>query len=165
MNSFRLSRCRSQRRQYSADRQRGVAMVEFVVGAPIVLFLFYCVVEFGEVLLQLSVLADAARSADRYLARNALLGSTGVVNLSGAVITATQNLAVYGNANGFGPPLLPNLNPGDVGVTVNGANNVSVNIAYHYESLFGGFIPLFWTFGAINTGDLRLKAYSSMLPL
>ncbi|MGA8707763.1 MAG: TadE/TadG family type IV pilus assembly protein [Steroidobacteraceae bacterium] len=165
MSSCRLSRTRSQRRPQSVARQHGVAMVEFVIGAPILLFLFYCVVEFGEILLQMSVLADAARSADRYLARNALLGSTGVVNLSGALITATQNLAVYGNANGFGAPLLTNLTPADVAVSVNGANNVSVNIAYHYDSLFGGVIPLFYTAGSINTGDLSLNAYSSMLPL
>jgi Flp pilus assembly protein TadG len=158
MNSCRLSRSRSQRRQH------GVAMVEFVVGAPIILLLFYCVVEFGEILLQTSILADAARNADRYLARNALLGSTGVVNLSGALITATQNLAVYGNANGVGAPLLPGLTAGDVAVTVNGANNVSVNIGYQYESLFGGVIPLFYTTGSINT-NLALNAYSSMLPL
>lgn len=159
MSASRLSRPRSQR------RQRGVAMVEFVIGAPIVLFLLYSVVEFGEILLQMSVLADAARNADRYLARNALLGSSGVVNLSGQLITATQNLAVYGNATGFGAPLLPNLTAGSVTVTSDAANNVSVTIAYHYESLFGGLVPLFYTTGAINTGDLTLGAYSSMLSL
>ena len=46
-----------------ARPQRGLAMVEFVIGAPILLFLFYCAVEIGEILLQESVLADAARNA------------------------------------------------------------------------------------------------------
>ncbi len=149
----------------SAARQRGIAMVEFVFGAPILLLLFYGIVELGTMLTQASALADSARNAARYLASNALLGSTGVVNLSGATISTAQNLAVYGNASGAGAPLLPNLTPAEVTVASDASNNVSVSIAYPYESLFGGAIPLFFTAGSINTGGLILSAYTSMTSL
>lgn len=140
-------------------------MVEFVVGAPILLLLFYGIIEVGTMLMQASTLADAARNAARYLASNALQGSTGVVNLSAAVINTAQNLSVYGNASGAGAPLLPDLTAAQVSVASDASNNVSVSIAYPYESLFGGSIPLFFTSGSINTGGLTLSAYTSMAAL
>jgi Flp pilus assembly protein TadG len=152
-------------RHSSQRRQRGLAMVEFVIGAPILLLILYCAVEIGEVVLQESILADSARNADRYLARNALLGSTGVVNISAALATATRNLAVYGNTAGFGAPLVPGLTPAAVTINVDGANHVSVNIAHLYESIVGGSIPLFYANGAINTSDLVIHGYSATLPL
>ena len=160
-----MNKSRATGRLVRRRRQRGVAMVEFVVGAPIVLFLLYSVVEIGELLLQARILVDAARSADRYLSSNALLGSTGAVNLSGAVIAAAQNLAAYGNTAGRGAPLLPNLTPAEVAIASDAANNISVSIAYPYESLFGGAIPLFFTTGSINTGNLVLTSYASTLAL
>jgi len=140
-------------------------MVEFVVGAPILLLLLFSVTEVGEIFLQASRLADAARDADRYLASKALLGSTGVVNLSGGVLAAAQNLAVFGNPNGTGAPLLPNLSTAQVTIGRDAANNVSVSIAYPYESLFGGAIPLFFTTGSIATGGRIITAYSSTAAL
>lgn len=151
--------------QRTVQRQRGIAMVEFVVGTP-VLFLLLCgVCELGNALVQFSMLTDAARDADRYLASNALLGSTGVVNVSPAVTAATQNLVVYGNAAGNGTPLLPGLTPGQVTIAVDASNNVSVAIAYPYQSLLGGTLPLFVNDGSINTGAITLNVYTSMVAL
>jgi Flp pilus assembly protein TadG len=140
-------------------------MVEFVISAPILFLVLYGVVEMGNAVLQESILADSARSADRYLARNALLGSTGVVNISGQLRAATQNLAVYGNTAGFGPPLVLGLTPGAVTIAVDGNNRVSVNIAHRYISIVGGSIPLFFRIGAINTSDLVIGGYNATLPL
>jgi TadE-like protein len=149
----------------SRSRQRGIAMVEFAVGTPVLFFAFCATVELGHALVEYSALADAARDADRYLASNALLGSTGVVNLSPAVVAATKNLAVYGNPSGFGQPLLPGLRAGDVLVGVDASNHVWVQAFYHYESLFGGRIPYFIHGGAIDTGFLILQSYTSMVAL
>jgi Flp pilus assembly protein TadG len=140
-------------------------MVEFVVGAPILLLLLYGITELGRAFVQFSMLADAARNADRYLASNALLGSTGVVNLSGPLTAATQNLVVYGNVAGAGAPIVPGLAPGEVTIANDAFNNVSVSVAYPYQSLFGGRIPLFYTGGDINTGNLTLRAYTSIRAL
>jgi Flp pilus assembly protein TadG len=139
-------------------------MVEFVVGTPVVFLLLYGTCEFGNVFVQYSELADAARNADRYLAANALLGSTGVVDLTPAITTATQNLVVYGNTAGNGPPLLPALAPGQVTVGVDAWNNVSVTVAYPYQSLFGGTLPMFVNSGWINT-NFTLTVYTSMAAL
>jgi Flp pilus assembly protein TadG len=146
-------------------RQRGVAMVEFVIGTPLLFLLLYAICELGNALVQYSMLTDTARDADRYLASNALLGSSGVVSLSPAVTNATQNLVVYGNVSGTGAPLLPGLTTGQVTIAVDASNNVSVSVAYPYQSLFGGVLPLFVNDGSINTGSLTLNAYNSMVAL
>lgn len=152
------------RPQFTARRERGIAMVEFVVGTPVLFLLLYATCEFGNVFVQYSTLADAARNADRYLASNALLGSTGVVNLSPALTTAAQNLVVYGNAPGTGAPLLPGLAPGQVAVAVDTSNNVSVTVAYPYESLFGGTLPMFVNGGSIDT-NFTLTVFTTMAAL
>jgi Flp pilus assembly protein TadG len=149
----------------SARRQHGVAMVEFVVGTPVMFLLFYATCELGNALVQFSALTDAARDADRYLASNALLGSTGAVSLSANVIQATQNLAVFGNTAGNGNPVLPALATGQVTVGVDASNNVSVSIAYPYQSLIGGTLPFFVSAGSIDTGAITLQAYTSMVAL
>jgi Flp pilus assembly protein TadG len=112
-------------------------MVEFAIGMPIVFFLWFATCELGNALVQYATLADAARDADRYLVSNALLGSTGVVNLSPTLTQAAQYLVVYGNTNGTGATLLPGLATGQVTIAVDASNNVSVAVAYPYQSLFG----------------------------
>jgi Flp pilus assembly protein TadG len=140
-------------------------MAEFVIGAPVLLFLLYCIVEFGRAFVQFSTLADSARDADRYLATNALGGSTGVVSISGAVSGSAKNLVVYGNAAGSGTPLLPGLAVSQVTVATDTSNDVSISVAYPYQSLFGGTIPKFFTSGSINTGAMTLNVYTSMRAL
>jgi Flp pilus assembly protein TadG len=157
-------KAQSTRQRSGARCQRGVAMVEFVVGAPILLLLLYGITELGEMFLQSSMLADAARNADRYLASNALVGSSGAVNLSASLVTAAQNLVVYGNVPGTGTPLLPALDPTQVTIAADASNNISVSVAYPYQSLFGGAIPLFFTDGSISTVG-TLNAYTSMVAL
>jgi Flp pilus assembly protein TadG len=139
-------------------------MVEFVLGAPILLLLLYGITELGQMFVESSMLADAARNADRYLASNAIVGSSGVVNLSAPLVTAAQNLVVYGNVLGAGTPLLPALAAPQVTIASDASNNISVSVAYPYQSLFGGAIPLFFTAGSISTVG-TLNAYTSMLAL
>jgi len=140
-------------------------MAEFVIGSPLLLLLLYCCVEFGRAFVQFSLLADAARNADRYLATKAVLGASGVVSISGNASTATKNLVVYGNVGGTGTVLLPGLAVGQVTVSSDGSNNVSVSVAYPYQSLFGGTIPKFFTSGSIGSGGMTLNVYTSMRAL
>jgi Flp pilus assembly protein TadG len=151
--------------QLTAHRERGLAMVEFVVGTPLLFLLLYAICEFGNLYVQFSTLADASRNADRYLASNALLGSTGVVDLSATLTQAAQNLVVYGNVGGTGTPVLPALAPGQVTIAVDASNNVSVSVQYPYQSLFGGAVPWFITPGSIDTGAITLNVYTSMVAL
>ena len=140
-------------------------MAEFVIGAPILLFLLYCIVEFGRAFMQFSLLADAARDADRYLATKALSGSSGVIIISGTDSGSAKNLVVYGNTAGAGAPLLPGLLVSHVTVASDASQNVSISVAYPYQSLFGGSIPKFFTSGSINTGAMTLNVYTSMRAL
>jgi len=147
-------------------------MVEFVIASPLLLLLLYAIGEFGNMLYQYALLADAAHNADRYLASNARTDTTGVVTISNAS-DATKNLVVYGMTSSTTPsgpasPLLPGLATGQVTVAQqNDANctaDVTVSVAYPYQSLFGGSIPAFVSAGVINTA-LTLNVFTSMCAL
>jgi Flp pilus assembly protein TadG len=146
---------RAARRHPSIVRQRGLAMVEFVISAPILLLLTFASFEFSHYLLEYSRLNDAVNNAASWLATQALQGSDGVLATGTAwstLATQTQKMAVYGNAAGTGSPVLPSFNIGDVTVQPNSSSNtVTVSVAYPYISLFGGAIPLFFTGGSIST--------------
>jgi Flp pilus assembly protein TadG len=146
---------RSARRHHSTvRRQRGFALVEFVIAAPILLLLTFASFEFSHYLLEYNRLNDAVNNAAAWAATQALQGSDGVLASGSAWTTLagqTQNMVVYGNAAGTGTPMLPSLNTGEVSVTQNTSNNdVTVSVAYPYISLFGGAIPTFMG-GSIST--------------
>jgi Flp pilus assembly protein TadG len=128
-------------------RQRGLAMVELTIAAPVLLLLMCGTVEFGQYLIQYSTLNDSVRNAARYVAGAALNGSDELLVQGGAWTTlATQgrNLAVYGNKAGTGTPLLPALTTGQITLTENTTtNNITVTAAYPYQSLFGAAMPNF----------------------
>jgi Flp pilus assembly protein TadG len=155
-------------------RQQGLAMVEFAISVPLLLFLLFAITEFGNVLYQYALLADAVRDADRYLAAQASVknGTTGVIAIDSTLTAQTQNLVVYGNINGDNAgtvaPLLPGLAVGQVSVTsqadASGASEVTVSVAYPYRSLFGGAIPRFMSPGSLGTA-FTLRAYTSMFAL
>lgn len=147
------------------SRQRGLAMVEFTIGAPLLLLLLYAIAELGNVFYQYAQLADAARNADRYLGSNAIPDGSGVVSISSTVAGATRNLVVYGNTGGTGSPLLPGLAVGQVTVATqadaDGSTDVTVSVAYPYQSLFGGSIPNFVSAGSVSTA-FTLNVFTSM---
>jgi Flp pilus assembly protein TadG len=140
-------------------------MVEFAIASPVLLLLLFAIAELGRAFVQFSQLAAAARDADRYLASKAISDGTGVVSITGAVSAAVKNLAVYGNAAGSGAPLLPDLATSQVTIAADASNDVSVQIAYPYQSLFGGTLPNFVSPGSISTGTFTLTVYTSMRAL
>jgi Flp pilus assembly protein TadG len=128
--------------------QRGLAMVELVITAPVLLLLLFGTVVFGEWLIQYSIINDAVRDAARYVAGAALDGTDGVLIQGAAwtaLVTQGQNLAVYGNINGIGNPVLPGLTVANISVTEDTANfNINVSTTgYTYQSLFGASMPSF----------------------
>ncbi len=127
---------------------RGVATVEFAIAIPLLLFLMLAVTELGRAFVQYTVLANSARNATRYLAGKAIFGGTGTVLITGPLRTETQNLVVYGNADGTGLPKLPALSTTQVTVTDEGTGDVSLTVLYPYQPLFAGGIP---TFGLSST--------------
>ncbi len=140
-----MSRAPARRARY--QRQRGLAMVELTITAPVLLLLMCGTVEFGEYLIQYSTLNDSVRNAARHVAGAALNGTDDRLVTGGAWSTLAaqgQNLAVYGNVAGAGAALLPGLTTGQIAVTENTAtNDITVTAAYPYQSVFGALMPDF----------------------
>ena len=135
--------------------QSGLAMVEFVLSVPVLLLLMFATFEFGHFLIQYSTLNDAVRNASRYVAGQALDGTTGDLKTGGnwsSLAGQGSNLAVFGNIGGTGTPVLPSLNTTNITVTPDTANKyITVTAAYPYQALFGSVIPTFRGGAGIST--------------
>lgn len=124
-------------------RQTGTAAMELAIALPVLLLLLMVTAEVGRLLSQYDTLTKSVRNGARYLASNALGGTTGVVAITPQVQTQTQNLVVSGNVNGSGSALLPNFVAANVTVTTVDSTHVSVTAAYAYQPLLGATLPNF----------------------
>ena len=91
-------------KRFQSD-ERGSTLVEYAIAATLFLTAMFGVVEFGRVLWVHNALSDAARRGARY----AVLHSADDAN-------KVRNMVVYGNENGTGTPMLPNLSTTNVNV-------------------------------------------------
>lgn len=130
--------------------QRGLAMIEFAISVPVLLFLMLATAEIGRMLFQYNTLAKAVRDGARYAATNAAVGSTRVVDISAAVRTETRNLVVTGNRLGTGAALLPGLTVNNVTVTDAGNGFVQVAATYTYLPMLGARLPTFGLGAPVN---------------
>ena len=146
------------------SRSNGVAIVEFIIVLPICLILIMATAEFGRAFMQYNTLTKSVRDGIRYVAANALVGSTGIVSINGTVQAQAQNLVVYGNTAGTGSAILPGFTTGAVTVASPGASNVSVSVAYPYGSIFV-FVPGFFYGGNTATNGFSLQAAVTMRAL
>ena len=131
------------RQPIDRTRQAGTAALELAIALPVLLLLLVATAEVGRLLSQYDTLTKSVRDAARFLASNALGGTTGVVTITPQVQTQTQNLVVTGNINGSGSALLPGLAAGNVTVTAVDSTHVSVSAAYPYQPLLGATLPTF----------------------
>ena len=147
-----------------SNHQRGLAAVEFVFVLPFMLVLVLVSAEFGRAFYQYNTLTKTVRDGARYLADNSLIGTTGIIDITGEE-SNTQNLVVYGNRLGNGQPLLSGLVPGDITVVQLDSKHIRVSVTYVYLSIFGVPIPRFGQgIGAIAT-NFTFTAQSSMRAL
>ena len=123
--------------------QRGVAALEFLIVAPLLMLVVLAVSELGWAFHQYHTMTRAARDGARHLSSNALLGSVGVIYLDSSLVQEARNLVVYGNVTGTGEPLLPGWSTADITVTSPDADHVSVSASYAYTPLVGA-IPAFY---------------------
>jgi Flp pilus assembly protein TadG len=144
--------------------QRGTAAVELTIALPVLLLMLLATAEIGRMLSQYDTLNKAVRDGARYLAANALTGTTGVIGINSAVQTATVDLVVTGNSAGTGTALLPNFNSGNVTVASLGNGYVSVSATYTYVPMLGAKLPTFGLTAPINT-SVPLTATVIMRPL
>lgn len=126
-------------------RQRGIAIVEFTLALPLLLLLMLASVEIGRLLFQYNALTKAVRDGARYVASEALLGSTGTVFISDQLRDETRNLVVHGNTVGNGDALVPGLDTDDVEVENDppGSLLVSVSAEWNYIPILGNELPTF----------------------
>lgn len=131
---------------------RGLAMVEFVLTMPILLFVMIATAEIGRGLYQYTALTKAVRDGARYLADQGD-GTSGVPVLSGTHLANAQRVTVYGNIAGTGTAVLPGLAVGNVtAIRVAGTDYVRVTATYRFRPVFGTIsIPGAGTVAALTT--------------
>ena len=123
---------------YNLRRQRGLAMVELAVTAPLLLLLMFATAEIGRAFMQYNTLTKSVRDSVRHVAEMALPGQTGVIQIDSDLEQAAQNLVVFGRLNAGGnTPLLPGLSPANVQVNASTADDVTVTATYAYQPMFG----------------------------
>jgi len=131
-------------------RQRGIAMIEFTIVLPLILFVMLAVTELGFAFMQYNTLTHAVRDGARYVAGQALLGQSQVVHIDAGLLGGARNLVVYGTINGSGTPILPGLTAGDITVSDAGGGDITVLANYDYEPFLGTAIPALVGDGAVN---------------
>lgn len=117
--------------------QRGVAAVEAAITLPLLLLLLLAIAEVGTMIMSYNEMTKSLRDAARYLAGQALLGTTGVIVITPGLADATRNLAVYGNRLGTGDPVVQGLTTGDIAIEDLDGVHVRVSAAYTYRPLLG----------------------------
>ncbi|WP_223459659.1 MULTISPECIES: TadE/TadG family type IV pilus assembly protein [unclassified Pseudomonas] len=150
------------------QRQQGLAIVEFTLVLPVLLLLLLAFGEFGRMLYQYNVLLQASRDADRFVASQAWDSTLGAVAVSNALLTQTQNVAVYGVPANTGTAVVSGLTTGNVVVAAVGTDHVRVTITYTYCPVIGagnctGSLPGF--FGNRITLSIPLVATTVMRAL
>jgi Flp pilus assembly protein TadG len=126
----------------SARRERGAAIVEFTIALPLLMVLLLATAELGRMLSHYNTMTKSTRDSARFLAGSSR-DTSGVVAISDTVRDQARNLAVTGNINGTGGPLLPGFTISNVTVADAGAGYISVAISYSYVPMLGATLPLF----------------------
>lgn len=139
--------------------QRGFAMVEFVIGLPILLLLLLAVAETGRMISEYNMLTMATRDAARYVSRNAINPTLGTIELSAGLTGTARNLLVY-NAPAAGTPVLAGLTPGDVQIVAVGSEHVRVSVTYTFRPAVVSQLPGF--FGEAISLEIPLTASTVM---
>lgn len=137
----------------------GIAAVEFVITAPLLLLLLLAGAETGRAFVQYATLSYSIRDSARFVSENSINGTTGVVVLTLAMITEARNLAVFGNTAGAGNARLPNYQTGQVAVIDAGNDNIRVTATYPYQAMLGLALP---TFG-FGSGSIPLLTFNMQI--
>lgn len=87
------------------SKEQGATLVEFSIAASVFLVAMFAVIEFGRALWVHNALSDAARRGARYATLHSAESGD-----------AVRNVTVYGNEDGTGDPMIPNLTPDNVTV-------------------------------------------------
>ncbi len=126
-----------------AHRQYGTVTVETAIALPLLMLLFLATAEVGRAYMHYNTLEKSVRDGAMYLSIQAIVGATGVINVSSTCESNAKNLARFGNTAGNGDTLLPNFTAGMLNVDVPDANHVSLIADYPYQPMLFDAIPTF----------------------
>lgn len=144
--------------------QRGLAMVEFTIGAPLLLLLLLGIGEFGRLLSQYNQLLQGSRDAARYVSSHAFNATLGQIQLTTALQTTAKNLLVYNAPTAGATPIVPGLDVSQVQVTQVGSEHIQVSVTYSFRPVVGNvLLPGF--FGQGIALNLPLTATTVMRAL
>ena len=121
--------------------QKGVAMVEFAITLPLLLFLLLAIGEFGRMLYHYNNLLQANRDAVRYVAGQAWDSNLGRVEIDPVLEGRAKNIAVYGAPSPQNSTVVPGLTTADVQVSTVGTEHVQVRIQYVFQPVIGNGLP------------------------
>jgi Flp pilus assembly protein TadG len=107
------------------DRRRGSAMLEFALGASVMLSIFAGTFQFGYTFYQYNVLKNAVMNGASYAAMKNYDSTTSTP--SSAFLTAVQNIVVYGDPSGGTSPVAPGLSTSNVSVVPTLFSNATSN--------------------------------------
>ena len=135
-------------------------MIEMVAVTPLLLLLLVGISELGNAFMQYNMLNKSVREAAREVVRTALLGTTGVLDITKDLQKEGQNLVVYGNVAGLGQPRLPGLSIDNVIVkpAPAGDNQVLIQADYPYSPIMGQVLKTFGYGDDPSTSEITLTA-------
>ncbi len=143
--------------RYKNDRQRGLAVIEFTIVLPVMLFLILIVAELGRAFMYYNTLTRAVRDSARYVSANALKGQSQIVDIDAALVQAAQNLVAYGNVAGTGATVLADGTIGTVVVIDQGGGVISVIATYPYTPMLGSVLPNFAGGGVVTSFTMQAQ--------
>jgi Flp pilus assembly protein TadG len=148
-------------RQGGRRRQRGLALVEFTLVAPVLLLFLLGLAELGRAFNQYDTLTKAVRDAARHYAVGTYQGNSLVPDPARAAEAA--NMVCYGSPAGGRAPLLPGPLPA-VSATIDaGGDYVTVSASYPFAFLAGNpLAAMLRLFGRSLPSALVLRATETM---
>ncbi len=124
-------------------RQRGAVLVEMALVTPILLVLLLVTADLTRAFIEHNTVTKAVRNGARYVAANALEGTTGVVTIDATLANETRNLVVYGSINGGASPVVPGLTLANITVVqIAGTDDITVSATYALGGLLGPVLPI-----------------------
>ncbi|MCU7554872.1 pilus assembly protein [Alteromonas sp. ASW11-19] len=138
--------------------QRGVAVIEFTLIAPLLFFLIFATAEFGRLLYQYNALTNSVRDAGRYISDRAYQGNTGIPSLPDSLKTKTSNLIISGDTNGQSE-LLPGLAAADISYSLSG-DWVTITVSYQWTPIFSDSLFSLTGDGGISLAFPMTVAYT-----
>ena len=118
-------------------RQRGATILEFAIGALVILGTSFAVIDFGRLLWTHNALSDAARQGARYAVSNSLTSGT---------TTAIKNTVMYGTVAAGSKPIVSGLTASEVVITYDniglGRGTATVKVTGHRFYFLTGLFAL-----------------------